>query len=83
MKTTKSYWYVMVINRMNGKCRFVTRINNRERVCNWNDNEKPLLLTRSSAIDLVYGLRINGYDAYAVCHPVLIEEQNSEYIIND
>lgn len=66
----KSYWYVMVINRMNGKCRFVTKINNRERYCEWNDNETPLKL------------RINGHDAFAVCHPLIIEEQNSEYIIN-
>ena len=78
----KSYWYVMVINRMNGKCRFVTKINNRERYCEWNDNETPLKLPRSVALDLVYGLRINGHDAFAVCHPLIIEEQNSEYIIN-
>lgn len=74
MKSKKNYWYVMVINPT-GKASFVTSINNQARYARWTDDNKPMVFTRSGAEDLVCGLRINGHEAFAVCHPMKIEEQ--------
>ena len=74
MKSKKNYWYVMIINPT-GKARFVTGINNQHKYASWLDDNKPMEFTRSGAEDLVYGLRINGHEAFAVCHPMKLEEQ--------
>lgn len=68
----KSYWYVLVIQ--NGNCAFVTGIDNRNRMSYWNTDETPKIFSRSGALSMVFGLRINGYRAFAVCHPYVLED---------
>ena len=69
----KNFWYVLVV--FPEESLFVTGINNKERFAHWKENEKPKVFTRSEAMDLLYGLRMNGFEAFAVCHPIEIEEQ--------
>lgn len=74
MKSKKNYWYVIVIDRF-GKAKFVTSINNQCKYASWADDNKPMEFTRSGAEDLVFGLRVNGFEAFSVCHPMKIDEQ--------
>lgn len=60
----KFYYYVGV--QTNDGMRFVTKINNSNRMSYWNLNEKPLEMTQMLATDIAEGLCMNCTTAVVV-----------------
>ena len=63
MAKKKNYWYVLVLNNYGPV--FVTNIPGRH-TAEWKKDEAPLELSESYAKDIAWGLRLNGYSAFAV-----------------
>lgn len=76
-KAKKSYYYVLVMTE--GGAVFVTSVNNTTRYAHWKKDEKPMEFPAGVAEDLVFGLTINGNQAYLIKHPYEIESQPYNY----
>lgn len=73
----KYHYYVLVIT--NSGPVFVTKVDYPNRVSIWNENEKPLEMSSSTADDISLGLNLNGYVAYTVKSFVELETQPYRY----
>lgn len=58
MARKTNYWYVMVFT--NGGPVYVTDINYKDKVAQWDCEKAPLEMTREAARDLCMGLSANG-----------------------
>ena len=73
--TTKNHWYVIVCTTEGAK--FVT--GTEYHTAYWDENEKPLELSKAHAQDIANGLWLNGFVAYAVCMNWEIDRQPYRY----
>ena len=62
----KKYYYVVLFMDVKKGARLVTRTDNATKMAFWNENEKPLAMSKSSAEDLAYCLGLNCYPAFVL-----------------
>lgn len=64
MASKKNYYYVLVFTEAGPV--YVTSVSWKDKTSYWNNKEKPMLMTKSMAQDLMFGLSCNGYHAVLV-----------------
>ena len=60
------YYYYVAIKQYDGYNKtfeYVTKIDKRNDFAYWNKKDKPLQFKKFEALEMVYGLRANGFDA--------------------
>ena len=72
----KFQYHVAIITQGN-KLKFVTGVNNSTRIAEWFIGEPAKALNQTVAKDLVYGLRLNGFNA------VIIKAYDGDEFINN
>ena len=77
MAKKKNYWYVLVMTSEGPK--YVTDVHCGTKEAVWDKFEKPLELAKETAQDLAWALRVNGYNAVAVCQNFEITSQPFYY----
>jgi hypothetical protein len=77
MATTKNHYYILVFTD-NGPV-YVTSVNYAEKSARWEKDKAPKEFSRSTAEDLVFGLRCNWHNAVVVTLPVEIDCQPYNY----
>lgn len=75
--TKKNHYYVLVFAD-NGPA-YVTSVNYADRSARWEKDKAPKEFNKSSAEDLVFGLRCNWFNAVVVSLPVEIDCQPYNY----
>ena len=76
MAEKKNYWYIMVLQDYGPV--FVTGFPERN-TAEWDRYKKPIHMSATYAKDVAWALRLNGYQAYAVCHTYEIGGQPYRY----
>lgn len=62
--SNKFHYYIGV--KTNYGLMLVTKIDNRNRQCYWDEEDKPLAMKKSTAEDIALGLNLNGFQAVVV-----------------
>lgn len=73
----KNCKYAIIVNTMNG-LKFVTKLVDHDAY--WNDNEKALLMAKSTADDVAFGLCMNCFLAMVVKVPDYIQDLGNRSI---
>lgn len=61
----RKYFYYVGVQNNNGMS-FVTSVDNRNRMCHWDTDKKPLAMSSTTANDLAEGLMMNFFTAVVV-----------------
>ena len=77
MSERKKCKYAIIVNTMNG-LKFVTKLVDHDAY--WNDNEKALLMAKSTADDVAFGLCMNCFLAMVVEVPDYIQDLGNKSI---
>lgn len=77
MSERKKCKYAIIVNTMNG-LKFVTKLVDHDAY--WNDNEKALLMAKSTADDVAFGLCMNCFLALVVEVPDYIQDLGNRSI---
>ena len=77
MSERKKCKYAIIVNTMNG-LKFVTKLVDHDAY--WNDNEKALLMAKSIADDVAFGLCMNCFLAMVVEVPDYIQDLGNRSI---
>ena len=76
-KRQKNYWYILV-HTSRGPV-FVTGYGNGHKEVLFERTEKPMELSKEMAMDIAFGLTVNGWLATAVCSKFEFEAQLYRY----
>lgn len=76
-KTQKYHWYVLVFD---GDGAIFVTSEGEHHMCYWNKNESPKEFSKEYALDMAFGLCVNGFNAVAVCRQW--EEEHQPYAYN-
>lgn len=68
----KNYVALMLDNSV----RYITHVDNSDKTALWSPEKPALAMSRSSAEDLYFGLRCNGYKAVVITMPSYEEPRN-------
>lgn len=74
---TKYHYYILVFTSTG--CKYVTGVNYSNRETYWEEQEKPLELTKEIAHDISLGLAWNGFNNQVVMSRYEIENQPYNY----
>lgn len=77
MSKRKKSQYAIIVNTRDG-FKFVTKLVDHDAY--WNDNEKALLMAKSTADDVVFGLCMNCFLAMVVVVPDYIQNLGNKII---
>ena len=77
MSERKKCKYAIIVNTMNG-LKFVTKLVDHDAY--WNDNEKALLMAKTTADDVAFGLCMNCFLALVVEVPDYIQDLGNRSI---
>lgn len=77
MSERKKCKYAIIVNTMNG-LKFVTKLVDHDAY--WNDNEKALLMAKTTADDVAFGLCMNCFLAMVVEVPDYIQDLGNRSI---
>ncbi len=75
MAKKQNYWYVLVLTETGPV--FVTKTE--RKYAHWDKNEKPLEMSEYMAKDVMRGLLLNFYTAFACCLPLALDSQMYVY----